>query len=306
MKLDELFRIAQGLLPLLERVLILGGTVLGLAVLCLFVFQRKLIYCPARYQASPRILLRPYLEQGSASIFEFEVRGTKQNAYYLKGGNTDPQADYFIYFGGNASLALDWLDIAEALLPCCAGTLLIEYPGYGVNEGQPSRKLIRATARAAFLELARKEQVDPMNLSPRLSLVGVSLGCAVALDFAREFPVRKIILLAPFTSMSDMARLSVGSLLSHLLLDRFDNRDALTALRVRQPPPTVYLFHGDSDAVVPVAMGRKLGEEFSDIVRYREIPGVDHFNIVDTCFSELKKILCTSESGSTCSPVQKD
>ncbi|WP_009965672.1 hypothetical protein [Verrucomicrobium spinosum] len=40
--------------------------------------------------------------------------------------------------------------------------------------------------------------------------------------------------------------------------------------------------HGTEDEVIPVAMGRKLGELFPDIVKYEDIKGARHNDVLNT------------------------
>ncbi|MGB9690733.1 MAG: alpha/beta fold hydrolase [Candidatus Sumerlaeaceae bacterium] len=271
--------------------------ILSIYAILLYIFQRRLIYLPHAYHVAPEALLSQHLEEGRAAILEFTVRGTRQRAYLLRPrGNPKADVHLWVFFGGNASLALDWLDYAELILPCTSGVLLVEYPGYGLNEGRPTRETIVATAVAAFEKAARFFNESPRDLAKRTSLLGISLGCAVALELATRYEVSRVFLLAPFSSLLDMARRSVGWPLCYLLRDRFDNVSTLRALARRTPPPKVWLFHGDADDIVPVAMSRHMAAESSSIITYTEIPGADHASVLDLAFPSIREAACKANA----------
>lgn len=276
--------------------------VISVVVLCtvvyavvLFVLQRRLIYYPRTYQVAPESLLREHLAEGKARILVFEIGGKKQYAYYV--GSLDPPTSksLCVMVGGNASLALDLLDYGELLLSCAQGVLLVDYPGYGQNEGKPSRATISPTVRMAFDELASVIGQCPETLATSSTLVGISLGCAAVLELAQCYSFKNIVLLAPFTSLLEMARRVTGWPLCYLLRDRFDNRSALSRLLSRNPLPNVYVFHGDADNVVPVTMSRQLAREFPSLVRYTEFAGADHVTVVDLAFPRILEIVCGND-----------
>ncbi len=267
----------------------------------LFLVQRFLIYHPRQYAVAPHALLREHLAAGTAHILEFDVDGKKQLAYLFLNEASPPSAPFGVFFGGNGSLALDWLDLVEVVLPCTRGILLVEYPGYGNNEGRPTRKAIGAVSVMAFEKAAHQVGVAPESLASCSFVMGISLGCAAALEFATGYPVPRAVLLAPFTSLLDMARRVVGWPLCLTLLDRFDNVAALRRIIRARPDFHVLLFHGDADDVVPVTMSRELKALFPEQVTYTEIPGADHVTVLDLAFPEIRKWVCDTLAETTAS-----
>jgi pimeloyl-ACP methyl ester carboxylesterase len=119
-------------------------------------------------------------------------------------------------------------------------------------------------------------------------MIGHSLGAAAALDFASRHPqVHRIILLAPFTSLRDEAALFIGSFLSHLLGENYDNRAALHRLAQYRSPPHVVIFHGLQDAIIPSAMGRELAAEFPGFVTFHGIPEAGHNTVASAAAEEI-------------------
>lgn len=241
-------------------------------ILTLFGCQRSLIYYPRPYPAHD---LR-YLPKEVEPVV-FQTSQGEQTCFYRRpaGPNAGTSERLWLIFNGNATNSLDWLDFLERVDPA-VGVLLIEYPGYGSSEGKPSRKAIAETADAAYAALLGQLNVTEADMQGRIGLLGQSLGSAAALEFATRHRAKRIILLSPFTSLRDMARMVVGWPLCNLLLDRFDNRAALRTLAASDSPPEVFVFHGTADDVVPVRMGRQLANEFPQMVKYQDVPNVDH------------------------------
>lgn len=284
------------LLPSFGRILL--GLLACLVVIAalLFMIQRLLIYHPRAYTVNPDALLRDLLAHGTARILTFEVEGKKQFAYLFVNGSPPSEAPFGVFFGGNASLALDWLDLVEVLLPCTRGILLIEYPGYGINAGRPTQRAIFAASSKAFEQAAQALGVSPESLASSSFVMGISLGGGAALEFATVYPVPHAILLAPFTSLMDMARRVVGWPLCLVLRDRFDNMAALRHIISLQPNFQVLLFHGDADDVVPVTMSRQLKALFPPHITYTEIPGADHITVLDLAFPTIRKWICSASA----------
>ncbi len=202
----------------------------------LFFAQRRLMYFPRTYPAG---FVKNLAARGLVPVKFATAHGT-QWAYYLPPPSAAPGTvpeTIWILFGGNGTVALDWLGVLPPDAARHAGLVLFDYPGYGESEGSPSRAAIHESLVALIPALAAAWNVPAAEIEPRLSVAGHSLGAALALEFAQLHPVRDIVLIAPFTSMKDMARRSFGWPLCEVLLDRYDNRAALSALAAQTAAP---------------------------------------------------------------------
>ncbi len=279
-------------MPGWKRFIVLVITAVSIAVLLLvgllFFGQRRMIYFPQRYpEPHERLLTTSTVE------LAFQTNAGRQVAFYLApatSGTTLPLR-LWVFFPGNAMLALDWLDILEGSRRDGIGYLLLDYPGYGLCHGRPSRRAIGESCEAAFRALAEHLHVPVQQLERDLNLVGASLGTAAALEFAGSHPVRNVVLFAPFTSMVAMARRSVGWPLCYLLLDRYDNRLRLQELAGRSPQPSVVIFHGLADTLVPPSMSRDLVSAHPGMIRLRTVEKVDHNMILDASARDLRQIV---------------
>lgn len=247
--------------------------------------QRKIIYYPRDYgMRSTEMLYTPGMRRLTVQTGE-----GAQHAYVMPAPESSTSGTILLLFGGNASLALAWVEEAlefqraDPALTC----VLVEYPGYGDNEGAPSRAAILESFDALHPALLADLSLTADQLAERSAVLGHSLGAATALEWAARFGARDVVLLSPFTSLLDMARLTVPWPLHYLLLDRFDNEARLSELLQRGNHPAIAIRHGTADDIVPERMGAKLGKIDPKAIDYRALPGVDHNTIADVLRKEL-------------------
>ncbi|MGK5090804.1 hypothetical protein WDW89_02170 [Deltaproteobacteria bacterium TL4] len=268
----------------LLRIVLLAA--LGVAAM-FALLQHKMIYYPSPYDAATESM-RP---KSMISLRSQTPEG-KQVAFYLP--PQQPSAEKFhlwVFFGGNAMLALHWLDFIIRYPDPHTGFLLMDYPGYGKCKGTASPDTILESTEKAFERLAQELQVSPQTLENSLNLFGHSLGAAAALQFAVKHQVHKIVLSSAFTSLQEMAKQVVGRWLSYLILHHFDNKARLTELSHRPNPPVVKLFHGDQDEVIPVGMGQELSQMFPNLIEYHEIEFGTHNTLLYTLMSQFHQAM---------------
>ena len=248
------------------------GLLLSVIPLVLLGCQHRLIYHP---QPIPDYLRR------EAEPLPYTTAQGRQVAWYVAPRRGGVPARLWLCFGGNASLGLFWLDQVRSAPRDDDAFLLIDYPSYGDCEGTPSPERIRVSMNTAWTTLtARWSQAVPT------AILAHSLGCAPGLQFASDHPCERVVLIAPFTSMIDMARGVVGWPLCHLLLHRFDNRATLATVLAHTPRPPVVILHGTQDEVIPVRMGRELGAQPG--VTFQEFPSSDHNGVADDAAAALQ------------------
>lgn len=249
---------AVGETLLLRLLLFLAVTAAILAAL-LYTFQGRLIYLPQRYAVDLGTL------PASVEVVPFNTAAGSQKAFYLV-PPSGKRARLWVTFGGNAMTALDWLEWAGRHPDPNAAFLLIDYPGYGASEGQPSRRTINAASVAAFDALAARLASDPTVLATSTSLLGHSLGAAAALDLAVLRPPHGIVLTAPFTGIRELGSRLFGPWVAPLVRENFDNvarLAELTALPATATPtnparPVVVIVHGRADEIIPFELGVRL------------------------------------------------
>ena len=255
--------------------------VIAIVVLVVGCGQSSLIYFPPRHGPEAR----PDTPQ-QVEVLTYTSAGAPQQAYYLTARQAARAGRIWLVFGGNGSSAIGWGPFVHGLPDAGAAFLLIDYPGSGANGGAPSPGSIHAASAAAVSALAAHLRLSLAELAPRLAVFGHSLGCAAALGYAASHPVARIVLVAPFTSMYDMARRVLGWPLCEILVHRFDNRACLDAIVAPGGPP-ITIIHGTADEVIPIAMGRELASRHAQAIRLVEVPGGSHNGILDTAQDQI-------------------
>ena len=233
------------------------------AVLAIWLAQRSLIYFPDGQVPSPASVGLPRTEP---------VRYTTSDGLDLEGwfvpAREAPADRTIIVFNGNAGNRAHRAVLAASFAARGYATLLTDYRGYGGNPGLQSEQGLYRDARAALKYLLSRPDVDPS----RIVYFGESLGAAVALELAIEFPPAALILRSPFSSMT-----AIGSRhypfvpVRWLLRDRYPSIGRIG--RLRSP---LLVIAGNADRIVPFDDTELLFEaapEPKDLVVLR---GADH------------------------------
>ena len=151
------------------------------------------------------------------------------------------------------------------------GVLLVDYRGYGGNDGAPSEDGLALDAAAA-LRFVRAEGLDGGGVV----YFGESLGAGVAVGLATEEPPAALVLRSPFTSLPDAARVHYPFLpVDKLLRDRYPSLERATDIT-----SPVLVIAGDADRTIPIAQSRRLAGGFPGTVEFLVIPGADHNDAV--------------------------
>ena len=247
----------------------------------LYFFQTRMIYFPRRTAADT---ISRFEAAGGRRV-EFQTTQGHETAWLLPAAENRPPEHFWIVCAGNASEALSLADLQAYSGLREDAFLLVDYPGYGVSEGSPNPASILENLRKA-VPLACETAGFPIGESGTRGVVfGHSLGAASALLAAEEFSVKRAVLLAPFTSSMEMTRVVLHLPLGWLVRHRFDNRARLATLAKRGGH--AWIFHGSSDAVIPVAMGRELSSELGRNGTFHEVPGGDHNDLLGKARSEI-------------------
>jgi len=146
--------------------------------------------------------------------------------------------------------------------------LIFDYQGYGGSQGRPSEVGTYQDARAA---LAYLQQHHGRNAGTVI-YYGHSLGTAIAVELAVEQPPAGLVLVSPFTSVSDMSRLAFPWLpVSWLLKDKYN-----TLNRIPDVHCPLLILHGAQDELIPVSHGTKLFEAAAEPKRFHALPQAGH------------------------------
>ena len=174
-----------------------------------------------------------------------------------------------VWFHGNAGNISDRLLNIRLLHDRIKINIFIfDYRGYGQSEGSASEKGTYLDGEAAIKYLLGRDDAAARGLI----LFGRSLGAAVAAEMAIRFTSLGLILESPFVSIREMAQAIFPSLpIAWLLRTRYD-----TLEKIRRVKTPIMVLHGDHDATVPFAQGKKVFEAAPQPKRFYRIVGASH------------------------------
>jgi uncharacterized protein len=223
--------------------------------------RRRLIYFPSRGPVPPAGAVLP----GGEDVVLDTEDGLRLGAWFLHAPAGGPAV---LICNGNAGDRMLRAPLAAALFSAGLSVLLFDYRGYGGNPGRPSEEGLAADARAARAFLATRPDVDP----ERIAYFGESLGAAVVVRLALEFPPAALVLRSPFTSLADVGRLHYPWLpVAALLTDRYPS-----ILRIARLAVPLLVIAGDRDTLVPAELSRRLYDAAREPKRFLLMPGADH------------------------------
>jgi hypothetical protein len=193
--------------------------------------QRNLIYFPTHDAGDTA--LRPWVVAGEIIGYGREV--ADPGTIWLMAHGNAGQASHRAY-------VLPHVSAHDSLY-------VLEYPGYGLRGGSPSKDSMNAAAAEAYRILRRQFPATPIGV------VGESIGSGPASFLASAQPAPdKIILIVPFDTFASVAAEHMPFLPVRSMLK--DNWDNIGALRGYAGPIDIY--GAADDRVVPCGHARRL------------------------------------------------
>jgi fermentation-respiration switch protein FrsA (DUF1100 family) len=213
-------------------------------LLLLYTSQRRIVFRP---DATAADLAAAGLAEQMTEIAIKTRDGLTLTSWWAPPVRSDRRT--IVYLHGNAGHRGSRADRIRDYLGAGYGVLLVGYRGYGGNPGAPSEPGLYDDARANLAFLAAQ------NLRPEhIVLFGESLGTAVAIQMATEFPILALVLEAPLASVLHSARVRYPLFaFDFLVRDKFNSVAKIG--RVKVP---LLLVHGEKDRTTSVRFGRMI------------------------------------------------
>ena len=221
---------------LIKRVLRLAAIPLALyLVLIVFVYfrQRSMLFFPGH--AAPNTKLAPWSD-GKRTIGYCREAPNARTVWLMMHGNAGQAAD--------RDYVLNRMSDQDSLY-------VLEYPGYGRREGNPSRESMNQAAAEAYHFLRSQNPNTP------ICVLGESIGSGPACALAQEKVIPdKIVLVVPFDRLASVAAERFYFLPVRLLLrDSWDNVEAL-----RHYAGPVEIFGATGDEIIPIEHAKALAK----------------------------------------------
>lgn len=232
---------------------LLGGLVWG--------GQRSAIYLPSGGEPPPA----DEVVQGAEDVVLRTDDGLDLDGWYVPSTGADRDAAVLIT-NGNAGNRESRAPLAQALAQEGFSVLVLDYRGFGGNDGEPTEPGLTADARAG-LEVLR----DRGHESDRILYWGESLGAAVAVNLAMEEPPAGLFLRSPFSSLADMAGTHYPVVPEAMLRD-----DYLVHATVADLHLPISVAIGEADTVVPAEQSHAVAEAAPGLVEKLVVPEAGH------------------------------
>ena len=256
-------RLGLSLLKSLVRIAL--GVLVG-ATLFLVIFEKRLIYYPSvGLDVTPKEFGLPFEEV----LLDVE-EGVKVHGWFIKAARESSVATVLLSHGNAGNIA-DRLDRVVSLRGLGFDFFLYDYRGFGKSTGAPDEEGTYRDGRAAYEHLTTVRKIDP----GRLVLMGESVGCAIAMQLALEYPAAGLVLEAPFASIRHMAKAVYPFLyLGPFIRTRYDNLAKVPRLKM-----PLLIIHGTKDEIVPFSQGRLVFEAAPEPKRFVAIEGAHHNDV---------------------------
>ena len=241
----------------------LAGLYLALAAI-IYVKQEALIFHP-----------RPRAESHSYGNYpEVWVEtddGTRLHALHLRKGGKG----VILYLHGNVGDNGRSLYQTSSLHDLGYDLFLVDYRGFGKSEGELEEEADMTEDLQAVYDYLKTEFTED-----QIILAGYSLGSGPASYLAANNNPGAVVLVAPYTSLTDMKNRFFWIFPDFLLKYELDNRTNLA----RSTSPA-YILHGTNDELIPLAMGQELEDLDPGRIKLVELNGVGHRGaILNTMF----------------------
>lgn len=197
--------------------------------------------------------------------------GTRLHALHLKNGGKG----VILYLHGNVGDNGRSLYQTNSLRDLGYDLFLVDYRGFGKSEGTLEEEADMTEDLQAVYDYLKAEFSED-----RIILAGYSLGSGPASYLAANNQPGAVVLVAPYTSLTDMKNRFFWIFPDFLLKYELDNRTNLA--RANAP---VYILHGTNDELIPLAMGQELEALDPERIKLVEMSGVGHRGaILNTMF----------------------
>lgn len=185
------------------------------------------------------------------------------DAYWQPGR---PDKPVVLYSHGNGETLATIRGLLAGFAGRGYGVLAYDYAGYGGSTGKAGEEQAYRDIEAAYRYLREDQGITP----DRILAVGFSVGGGPSCYLAEKYPLRGLVLCAPFASAVRVV------LPFSIPCDRFPNVDRLS----RRVMPLL-LFHGTADRIVPYRNGVLLAEKARGPVRFITAEEADHNDLYD-------------------------
>ncbi|WP_018969742.1 alpha/beta hydrolase [Rubritalea marina] len=153
------------------------------------------------------------------------------------------------------------------------GSLVYDYPGYGLSSGKPSESGCYLAIDRAYQHLTQEANIPAQDIV----IVGQSIGSGPSCYLAEKHPnTRSLVLISPFTSIY---RVAFGAPV--FPNDRFDNLHRIQSIQL-----DTLIMHGALDEMIPIHHAKQLANAHLGKTHFHEFATRGHNDITGSTDDE--------------------
>lgn len=265
---------------LLPAVLILAGT----GIICMFYFLLggdSYVFRPV--PVSKEEVRRTKLENPRAEeIYVTSPDGVSLHGWFLR-DEGEGRRPLIIYYGGNSEEVSHMLSSAWRFEGW--SILLMNYRGYGLSGGGPSEKHLLEDAVFIYDVFTKRDDVK----AGEVVAMGRSLGSGVAVHLASVRPLRGVILVSPYDSLTSVAE----DLYPRLPVKFFLGRSFESLSKAQKAASPMLAVIASEDEIITPPHSMRLMEKWGGEKHLAEITGAGHntLGLYDEYWSAIKRFL---------------
>ena len=226
---------------MVKRIFVVTLLVITLAVAVSSYFEDKFVYFPSKDLLETPTNYGLKYEQ----VNLISADGTKIMAWSILHNDKAP---WLIYLHGNGENISRYLTLTTKLYELGINIFMLEYRGYGKNEGKPSELGLYQDAESAYQYVLEKA-----TSANKIILYGYSLGSGVAVELATRQKISALILEAPYKSVPDVAKDIYRIVPYRLMKNLYASKDKISQVNV-----PLLIIHSSDDRAIPFSHGKAL------------------------------------------------
>jgi alpha-beta hydrolase superfamily lysophospholipase len=247
----------------MKRILLnIFKVIVGLYILVcavFYFFQERLIFLPEALEKSYQFdFEQPFEEHNFKTADGIRINGLLFRADSAKG--------LIFYLHGNEGSLKSWGNAASTYTDLDYDFFILDYRGYGKSEGKiTNHEQLFQDNQMVYDELTKKyDEKD-------IIILGYSIGSGMASALASENDSKRLILQAPYYSLTDLAKQNFPFIPSFTIKYKFATNEYLKKCKM-----PVTIIHGNADAVIPYESSLRLKEEFDSKIELITLDGLGH------------------------------
>ncbi len=234
--------------------------------LLLYLLQRRILFNKSGHPGAPI----DYELYSVKEIYILTDDDINLLSWFHLGDKTSP---LLIYFHGNSFNIGDRAFRVKRYIDQNWNVLLVSWRGFGGNQGNPTEANLYKDGEAVLKWVSQNTNLK----KDQIVIYGESLGSGVAVELGIKYHFLSVVLEAPFTSISDIAKKRYKIYPTKLLVkDKFDNLSKIDKLK-----SPLLILSGKKDEIVPHSHSLELLNKAKVIKKGVFIDEAIHNNLYD-------------------------